>query len=601
MTLTDGVDAPPFGEIDAEMAQNMARVDALSKRFLAAVKNKRAINESLKGPDQELFGNAMSSYMKKMVEDPTQIFAHQIDFWSKSVSHFMAAQKAFVEDGMTVPEDNTPNDRRFANPMWQTSPYFNYIKQQYMMNSDLVRQAVQDVGDLEPVERRRLDFFSEQIINMLAPTNFLNTNPDALERAMQTKGQSLVQGLENLVTDIEANEGELLVRLADESAFELGGNIASTPGKVVFRNRMLELIQYTPTTEKVHATPLVIFPPWINKFYILDLKAQNSMIKWLVEQGFTLFVVAWVNPGAEYRDVGLEEYITEGYLEAFDEVKKITKQKQVNVVGYCIAGTMLNVVLALLKKRGDKTIKSATFFTTLTDFGDQGEFTPFLSNDFIDGIEAEVAETGVLRSMIMARTFSFLRANDLVYGPAIKSYMMGEAPPAFDLLFWNGDGSNLPGKMVVQYLRGLCQGNGFVGDGLELFGETLHVSGSDVPMCSVACEGDHIAAWVACYDGFKQAGAKDKTFILSQSGHIAGIVNPPSKKKYGHYTNEDLSKSSDDWRESANFHEGSWWGRWEEWLIERSGAQVPARVPGDNGQEILCDAPGTYVTKVPTL
>ncbi|MDQ7071120.1 MAG: class I poly(R)-hydroxyalkanoic acid synthase [Rhodobacterales bacterium] len=601
MTTKDGDASLPMGELSEDMARNLQRVEALSQRFIKTMSHKRPVNESLSGPDQELFTNAMTTYWGQMAKDPARIFAHQLDFWGKSVTHFMEAQQMFKEGKFEAPNDETATDRRFANPMWQQNPYFNYIKQQYMMNADAIRQAVQDVGDLDPVERKRLDFFSEQIINMLAPTNFLGTNPDALERAVETNGESLVQGLENLIGDLEANEGELLVRLADASAFELGKNIATTPGKVVFRNRMMELIQYAPTTEQVHSIPLVVFPPWINKFYILDLKAQNSLIKWITEQGFTLFVVAWVNPGSDYRDVGMEEYITEGYLAAFDEVKKITGQKQVNTVGYCIAGTTLNLVLALLKKRGDKTIKSATFFTALTDFGDQGEFTPFLGSDFIDGIEDEVAETGVLRSLIMARTFSFLRSNDLIYGPAIKSYMMGEAPPAFDLLFWNGDGSNLPAKMAMQYLRGLCQDNNFVRGGVEMFGETLHISDVDVPMCSIACEGDHIAAWPACYGGFQMAGGKNKTFILSQSGHIAGIINPPSKKKYGHYTNDDLGLTSQEWREGAEFHEGTWWGRWGAWLAKRSGKMIPARHPGDNGHEILCDAPGTYVTKVPTL
>jgi polyhydroxyalkanoate synthase len=248
-----------------------------------------------------------------------------------------------------------------------------------------------------------------------------------------------------------------------------------------------------------------------------------------------------------------------------------------------------------MKKRKDKSIKSATFFTALTDFSDQGEFTPFLQNDFIDGIEDEVKEKGVLESFIMARTFSFLRSNDLVYGPAIKSYMMGEAPPAFDLLFWNGDGANLPAKMVVQYLRGLCQGNQFTTDGFELMGETLHISDVDIPLCSIACETDHIAAWKDCYRGVQMMGSKNKTFIMTQSGHIAGIVNPPNKNKYGHYTNNDLGLDSSDWAEGADFHEGSWWPRWETWLSERSGKMIPARVPGESSHKAICDAPGTYV------
>ncbi len=362
---------------------------------------------------------------------------------------------------------------------------------------------------------------------------------------------------------------------------------------------MLELIQYAPKTETVHRTPLIIFPPWINKFYILDLKPQNSLVRWIVEQGYTLFVVSWKNPDASYRDVGMGDYIEEGYLAAIEEVKRITGEDQVNAIGYCIAGTTLAMTLALMEKRKDKSIKSATFFTTLTDFSDQGEVGVFLTDDFVDGIEREVEEKGYLSSFFMSRTFSYLRSNDLIYGPAIRSYMMGEAPPAFDLLYWNGDSTNLPAKMSVEYLRGLCQGDRFAQGGFEILGETLKISDVKVPLCAVACETDHIAAWKASYDGVRAMGSKSKTFILSESGHIAGIVNPPTKRKYGHYTNEDLSQGSDGWLKTAEFHEGSWWPRWEEWLAKRSGAQVPARVPGAGGRDILAPAPGTYVTAVP--
>jgi polyhydroxyalkanoate synthase len=396
---------------------------------------------------------------------------------------------------------------------------------------------------------------------------------------------------------LEANSGEMVVRLADESAFELGENIATTPGEVVFRNRMMELIQYAPATEEVYKTPLLIFPPWINKFYILDLKAQNSLIKWVTEQGYTLFVVSWVNPDASHSDVGLGDYIEDGYLTALREVKAITGEKQVNTVGYCIAGTTLHLTLSLLAKRGDTSIKSATFFTALTDFSEQGEFTPFLQNDFVDGIEDEIKEQGILRSFIMGRTMSFLRSNDLIYTPAVRSYMMGEAPPAFDLLYWNGDGANLPGKMTMEYLRGLCQSNDYVGQGFDVLGETLSISDVTVPIMAVTCETDHIAAWKDCYRGFQKTGSKDKTFIVSESGHIAGIVNPPSKKKYGHYTNPDLSGSADEWIAEADYTEGSWWPRWETWLRKRSGKKVPAREPGGPDHAPIAPAPGTYVRR----
>jgi polyhydroxyalkanoate synthase len=593
------------GENVEKMNENLAKVEQLSQRLIQALASRKPANPTLNAPSQDLFAKAASSYWTEMFENPGKIYEQQLEYWGKSVRHFMEAQQMLIRGEVAEPDDAPDllaGDKRFSNPLWNSHPYFKYVKRQYALNAQAIEQALEEIDeDLPEKDRRRLDYFAHQIIDMMSPTNFLGTNPDALERAIETEGESLVKGMENLIADLEANNGELVVRLADDKAFDLGTNIATTPGEVVYRNRMMELIQYSPTTEQVHAIPLVIFPPWINKFYILDLKAQNSLIKWITDQGYTLFVVSWVNADSSHADVGMDEYIEEGFLTAIREAKAITGQKQVNAVGYCIAGTTLHLTLALMAKRGDTSVKSATFFTALTDFAEQGEFTPFLQDDFIDGIEKEVAAQGVLRSFIMGRTMSFLRSRDLIYQPAVRSYMMGEAPPAFDLLYWNGDGANLPAKMTVQYLRGLCQGNHFVTDGFEICGERLHVSDVKVPLMSVTCENDHIAAWKDCYRGFQQTGAKDRTFIVSESGHIAGIVNPPAKKKYGHYINDNLSGSADEWMASATYHEGSWWPRWEAWLAKRSGKMVAAREPGDSEHPALAPAPGTYVRKKATI
>ena len=480
MTTSDEGGGAVSGEHLDRLTENLKKVESLTTRLMEVMSRKTSHNPGLNAPDQELFARAATAYWSGALQNPAKLLEHQIEFWGKSVKHFAEAQQALAQGKLTAPEDPGPSDRRFTNPLWDSHPYFNFVKQQYLINAEAIRQAVDSVEGMEEREKRRLSYFARQIVDMMSPTNYLATNPDALERALETEGQSLVQGLENLIADLEANDGELVVRLADEKAFEVGGNIATSPGEVVYRNRMMELIQYKPATETVHEIPIVLFPPWINKFYILDLKAQNSLIKWVTEQGYTLFVVSWINPDPSYADVGMEDYIEDGFLTAIREVKSICKVKQVNAVGYCIAGTTLSLTLSLMKQMGDKSVKSATFFTALTDFSDQGEFTPFLQDDFIDGIEAEVNEYGVLRSYIMARTFSYLRSNDLVYTPAIRSYMMGETPPAFDLLFWNGDGSNLPAKMAVQYLRGLCQRNEFAEDGFELMGHTF--SGKDLLM-----------------------------------------------------------------------------------------------------------------------
>ncbi|MDX1742189.1 MAG: class I poly(R)-hydroxyalkanoic acid synthase, partial [Ruegeria sp.] len=427
------------------LKENMEKVEQLSKRLIEVLAVKQPHTPALDAPNQELFAKAATAYWSEAWHNPAKLLEQQIEYWGKSVLNFAEAQQAIA----TGEVEETPlEDKRFSNPLWETNPYFRLIRQQYQTNSAAIAQAVASVEDIDAKDKRRLQYFSQQIIDMMAPTNFLATNPDALEKAVETEGQSLIKGLENLVADLESNDGELVVKLADENAFQVGGNLATTPGDVIYRNRMMELIQYKPATETVHEMPVVLFPPWINKFYILDLKAQNSMIKWITEQGYTLFVVSWVNPDESYADTGMEDYIKDGFLTAIDVAKKICKVKQVNAIGYCIAGTTLSLTLSLLKQRGDKSIKSATLFTALTDFSDQGEFTPFLQNDFIDGVEEEVTKKGVLRSWIMGRTMSFLRSRDLVYGPAIRSYMMGEVPPAFDLLFWNGDGANLPAKMT---------------------------------------------------------------------------------------------------------------------------------------------------------
>jgi len=580
------------------MNANLARIEALTQRLVAAFAQKTPKRVDLQGPDPALYMRAATAYWAEMVQNPSRMLEHQIGYWGKTLKHLAEAQEMLRQGKLAAPEDHTPDDRRFANPLWKTHPWFNYVKQQYLISSQAVMDGIAALDNLDARERRRLEYFGRQIVDMMAPTNFLATNPDALERAVATEGDSLVKGLENLVRDLEANEGELVVTLSDREAFRVGGNIGTTEGAVVFRNRMFELIQYKPTTEQVHETPLLIFPPWINKFYILDLKPQNSLIRWIVDQGYTLFVVSWVNPDASYNDVGMDTYVAEGYLEAVARVKAICDVPAINVIGYCIAGTTLAMTLALMDKRKDRSIASATFFTTLTDFSDQGEVGVFLDNDFVNGLEAEVKAKGCLSSYYMTKTFSYLRSNDLIYQPAIRSYMLGEAPPAFDLLFWNGDGTNLPGRMVVEYLRWLCQENRFAADSIRIFDEDLSLSGVKVPVCAIACETDHIAAWRSSLRGVAGMGSADKTFILSESGHIAGIVNPPSKKKYGHYVSDGPLEDADAWRAAASYHPGSWWPRWGAWLQGRSGPLIPARpLP----EAILAPAPGTYVVAQPDV
>ena len=577
--------------------ENLLRIDALTKRLVTALASRRQSDPGLAGPGAELYAKAMAAYWTEMANNPGKLIERQVGYWGQALRHAIEAQTALATGKPVPPPDGQPADRRFTNPLWQEHPYYNFLKQQYQMSAAAIRDTVHELGGLDAADKRRVEFFSRQIVDLFAPTNFLATNPEAMQRAVETEGQSLVKGLENLVRDIEANRGDWLVTLSDPDAFKVGGNIATTEGSVVYRSRLFELIQYAPTTDQVRATPIVLFPPWINKFYILDLKPQNSLIKWIVDRGYTLFVVSWVNPDRDHADVTLSDYVEHGFLEAIETVKTITAQAQVNAVGYCIAGTTLSATLALMARRKDRSVKSATFFTTLADFEDPGEMGVFLDDDFVAGIERESAAKGYLDKFFMGRTFSYLRSNDLVYGPAIKSYMLGEAPPAFDLLHWNGDGTNLPGPMVTEYLRRLCIGNELATTGFDLLGEAgLTLGDIDVPLCSIAAETDHIAHWRGAWRTVEKMGSKDRTFILSQSGHIAGIVNPPSKKKYGHYVNETFDAGSPEaWHAGATFHEGSWWPRWEAWLRPRSGAEVAARAPGGNGYDPIEPAPGSYV------
>ncbi|MEM7487611.1 MAG: class I poly(R)-hydroxyalkanoic acid synthase [Pseudomonadota bacterium] len=595
-TSRDGDETDVDGAALGRLNANLLRLDELTKRLVAALSRREGADPGLQGPGPELYAKAMAAYWSEMAANPGKLIEQQVGYWGATLKHAMEAQAALAGGKPAAPPDAMPRDKRFSNPIWTEHPWYNFIKQQYQIGAQAIDDTIQGLEGLDASDRRRVEFFSRQIVDLFSPTNFLATNPEAMQRAVETEGESLVRGLENLVRDIEANHGDWLVTLSDPDAFTLGENIATTEGQVVFRNRMFELIQYAPTTEKVQAVPLLLFPPWINKFYILDLKPQNSFIKWIVDQGYTLFVVSWVNPDETYRDVDMSTYVDEGYLTAIDVAREITSQKQVNAIGYCIAGTTLSAVLALLNRRGDDAVRSATFFTTLADFSDPGEMGVFLDDDFVEGIERESAHKGYLDKFFMGRTFTYLRSNDLVYGPAIKSYMLGEAPPAFDLLHWNGDGTNLPGPMVTEYLRKLCIGNELATTGFDLMGETgLTLDDVKVPLCAIACQTDHIAQWKGAWETVRKMGSKDKTFILSESGHIAGIVNPPSKKKYGHYVDGGTTQTPDAWLEAATFHEGSWWPRWEGWLRKQSGRKINARAPGGPDHPPLIPAPGSYV------
>ena len=489
-------------------------------------------------------------------------------------------------------------DNRWRSDDWSSNLVFDYIKQSYLLSARLIESTMDSAEGLDEKEQKRLSFFTRQLVDAMAPTNYPMTNPDVLKATLENKGENLISGLKNFVRDLEQGDGQLKIAMTDPDAFTLGENVATTPGKVVFQNRMFQLIQYSPSTEKVNKRPLLIFPPWINKFYILDLQPKNSLIKWMVDQGHTVFVVSWVNPDDDsFADVDWETYLNEGIYEALDQVVRETAVSEINVVGYCIAGTLLASALAHMKARGDSRIKSATFFTALIDFSEPGDLGVFIDDAQISALEEGIEERGFHSGKSMSSAFNMLRSNDLIWSFYINNYLLGKDPAIFDLLYWNSDSTNMPGKMHSYYLRNMYLENKLCKPGaLNIAGVDIDVRTVDIPSYFISAHDDHIAPWVATYTGARLLSGPIR-FVLGGSGHISGIVNPPAKNKYGYRVGPaKLPAHPDDWLKKAKEHEGSWWPDWDKWLKSQEKEQVDARQPGQV-LGVLEDAPGSYVMK----
>lgn len=587
----------PVSERSEKYQENAQKIEELSKRLIEVLSNRSNQNQKFMQTDQELVARTGLASFADMVSNPTKIFENQVSYWGQSLNLWMDAQKSLLDfpSNSDSGSKSQPKDKRFKSELWDT-PYFKLIKDHYFLNSKMITCYFENMEGLSDSDRKRIEFFSQQITDLLSPANFLATNPEALDKAIKTEGQSLVNGLENLVKDLEKNEGDLQVTLCDPEAFKVGENLATTEGKVVFRNELFELIHYHPKTEKVKEIPLVIIPPWINKYYILDLRPDNSFIRWVVEQGYQLFVVSWVNPDHSHREVGMDTYTMDGCITAIDEVCKYTDSKQVNAIGYCIGGTLLALALAYMNKTNTNKVRSATFFTTLTDFTDIGELGIFLGDDFINGVDEILEEKGYLPGKSMANAFSYLRANDLVYGPAIRSYLLGEPPKAFDLLHWNGDSTNLPARMAKEYFHDLIRSNSLTKGEFELNGVKLSLKDINIPISAVACESDHLVDWKVSFEGIKKMKSRSKKFFLAESGHVAGVVNPPTKIKYGHYTNNKSPSSLEDWKQNAEYHEETWWPAWEKWLSTRSGKTLEVSTIKHKDSN-LGPAPGEYILR----
>ncbi len=497
-----------------------------------------------------------------------------------------------MADPVVVPEKG---DHRFGNEEWSESLLFDFIKQAYLLNSNAVMELVDSLEDTNSHTHDQFMFYSRQIVNALSPSNFPLSNPEVLKKTVSSGGVNLIDGFKQFVDDYKKNPGQFNVSMTDFSAFSVGLNVATTPGKVVYQNEMMQLIQYQPTTKKVNSTPLLVIPPWINKYYILDLKEKNSLIKWLVDQGNTVFIISWVNPGPGLRDTSFEDYMNKGPLEALDAIEQATGEKEVNAIGYCVGGTLLASTLAYQTAKRKKQIKSATYLTTLIDFSDPGGIGVFINDKSITNIEKRLDKVGYYDGRAMAFSFNMLRENDLFWSFIIKNYLMGEKPAPFDLLYWNSDGTNLPAKMHGYYLRNMYLENNLVKPGgIELNGVKIDISKIKTPAYFLSTIQDHIAKWKTTYKGALLHSGNVK-FVLSGSGHIAGVVNPPAQKKYGYWTNDNCPTESDEWLKNASKHDGSWWNDWKEWSVQYAGEQVPSRTPGDRELEVLEDAPGSYV------
>ena len=486
-------------------------------------------------------------------------------------------------------------DKRFADPDWTENPMFDVIKQSYLIASNWLNDLVSGVEGVDPITRRRVEFATKMMTDAVSPTNFLLSNPAALRAAMESNGESVARGLANLSSDIERGGGQLAISQTDLTQFEVGVNVATAPGKVIFQNELIQLLQFDPSTDQVREVPLLIFPPWINKFYILDLRPENSMIRWLSAQGFTVFVTSWVNPDARLADKTFEDYLNEGIYAAIDAVARQTGVQTVNTVGYCIGGTLLSCALAHMAARGDKRVTSATFFAAQQDFSEAGDLLIFTNDEWLKDLEGMMdAGGGVLPGQAMADTFNALRANDLIWSSFVNNYLLGKPAKPFDLLFWNSDQTRMPKTLHLYYLRKFYMENALAKGELDLAGEHLDLGRVETPIYVQSSREDHIAPARSVYKGAKLFGGPTR-FTMAGSGHIAGVINAPAAKKYQHWTNDALPDTLDEWLAGAVEHPGSWWEHWSAWLNERSGDEVPARDPATGPLQPIEDAPGSFV------
>jgi polyhydroxyalkanoate synthase len=578
----------------AELSRRMAEIAERSQRLVAEFLNRQSNDSAIGMGDPLAIGAAFFELTARMMADPARLIESQMALWAEYLTLWQHTTERLMGKPAEPVVDAAPEDRRFRDRAWSDNAIFDYIKQSYLLSARYIQGAVKEVGGLDEHTGRKVDFYTRQFVDAMAPSNYLLTNPEVLRATVESGGENLVNGLQNLLDDLERGKGNLAISMTDMAAFQIGGNVATAPGKIVYQNDLIQLIQYAPATKTVHQRPLLIIPPWINKFYILDLRPENSFIRWAVGQGHTVFVISWINPDERLSGKSFENYMKEGPLAALDAMTAATGENDANVIGYCLGGTLLSATLAYLTAKRDRRIKSATFLVTMVDFAEAGDLAVFIDEEQLTALEERMSKKGYLDARDMHQTFNMLRANDLIWSFVVNNYLLGKQPFPFDLLYWNADSTRMPAAMHSFYLRRMYQENLLSQPGgITLDGVKIDLRKVKTSAFILSTREDHIAPWRSTYAATQLYSGPVK-FVLSASGHIAGVVNPPGSK-YGHWTNDQNPPSPDDWLATAEKHESSWWPMWEEWISHYAGGEVPARVPGDGKLKPIEDAPGSYV------
>jgi len=586
----------------AEVGRAMAGIAERSQRLVTDWMNRQTAagaQTQPANPDPFGVGSAFLDMTTRLMANPAGLFQAQIGLWGDYMTLWQATAQRMMGATAAPVIAADPKDKRFRDDAWRDNEVFDFIRQSYLLSSRFVQNVVGGVDGLDPHTARKVDFFSRQFVDAMSPSNFVLTNPEVLRRTAETGGENLLKGLDNMLSDLERGRGQLAIRMTDPEAFEIGRDVAISPGAVVFENELMQLIQYAPTTETVVIRPLLIVPPWINKFYILDLRPKNSFIRWAVAEGHTVFVVSWVNPDERLADKDFRDYMREGVLEALLAVERASGEREADVIGYCLGGTLLATTLAWIagadRPQWHGRVATATFLTTLLDFSDAGDLRVFIDEDQIRGIEAKMNERGYLDGSEMSRSFNMLRANDLIWSFVINNYLLGQDPFPFDLLFWNGDSTRMPAAMHSFYLRQMYQANRLVQPGgIVIDGVPIDLGRITTPAYFLSTREDHIAPWRATYRGASRLGGPVR-FALAASGHIAGVINPPAGARYSFWTNDKHPDDAAVWETEAAEQAGSWWPDWEAWLTPADAARVAARTPGTSDMPAIEPAPGRYV------